>query len=64
MNQTMKPRMDSIESRFAMHDQAQTVSATYDDIFECREGNWKIMRHKVTMHHFTPSPGVTLSPPV
>ena len=43
--------------------QAQTVSATYYDEFERRDGVWKIARRKVAMHHFNPLPGVTLSPP-
>jgi gamma-hexachlorocyclohexane dehydrochlorinase len=43
--------------------QAQTVSATYFDRFERREGVWKIAHRKVKMHHFNPLPGVTLSPP-
>ena len=43
--------------------QAQTVSASYHDDFERREGIWKIVRRKVKMYHFNPLPGVTLSPP-
>ncbi len=43
--------------------QAQTVSATYYDDFERRDSVWKIARRKVAMHHFSPLPGVTLSPP-
>lgn len=42
---------------------AQTVSATYSDEFERRDGVWKIIRRKVKMHHFNPLPGVTLSAP-
>jgi ketosteroid isomerase-like protein len=42
---------------------AQTISATYWDDYERRDGIWKIMRRKVGMHHFSPLPGVTLSPP-
>jgi ketosteroid isomerase-like protein len=42
---------------------AQTVSATYCDNYERRSGIWKIISRKVTMHHFSPLPGVTLSPP-
>ena len=44
--------------------QAQTVAASYFDIFERRGGVWKIARRKVKMYHFNPLPGVTLSPPV
>lgn len=44
-------------------EQAQTVSATYYDRFERRDGVWKIARRKVKMHHFNPLPGVKLSPP-
>lgn len=42
---------------------AQTVSATYTDRFERRDGVWKIARRHVKMHHFSPFPGVTLAPP-
>jgi gamma-hexachlorocyclohexane dehydrochlorinase len=42
---------------------AQTVSATYDDDFERRNGVWKIKVRRVTMHHFSPLHGITLSPP-
>lgn len=42
---------------------AQTVSATYRDDYERRGGVWKIIRRAVTMHHFSPLPGVSLSPP-
>ena len=44
--------------------QAQTVAATYTDHFERRNGVWKIQRRKVTMHHFSPLTGITLSAPV
>jgi len=43
--------------------QAQTVAATYTDRFERREGRWKIARRQVTMHHFSPLVGITLSAP-
>lgn len=43
--------------------QAQTVSATYADDFERRNGVWKIARRKVTMHHFSPLVGITLTAP-
>jgi ketosteroid isomerase-like protein len=43
--------------------QAQTVSATYTDQFERRNGVWKIIRRHVKMHHFSPLTGITLSPP-
>lgn len=43
--------------------QAQTVAATYYDRFERREGVWKIARRKVTMHHFSPLTGISLSAP-
>ena len=43
--------------------QAQTVAATYDDRFERRDGVWKIAQRKVTMHHFSPLTGITLSAP-
>lgn len=43
--------------------QAQTVSATYTDDFERRNGVWKIARRHVKMHHFSPLVGVTLAPP-
>lgn len=43
--------------------QAQTVAATYTDSFERRDGVWKIARRQVTMHHFSPLVGITLSPP-
>jgi gamma-hexachlorocyclohexane dehydrochlorinase len=43
--------------------QAQTVGASYFDIFERRDGVWKIAHRKVKMYHFNPLPGVTLSPP-
>lgn len=43
--------------------QAQTVSASYFDRFERREGIWKIAIRKVKMYHFNPLPGVTLTPP-
>lgn len=42
---------------------AQTVSATYYDQYQRRDGVWKIAHRKVKMHHFNPLPGVTLSPP-
>ena len=42
---------------------AQTVSATYTDVFERRAGVWKIARRHVKMHHFSPLTGVTLAPP-
>lgn len=44
--------------------QAQTVAATYTDRFERRNGTWKIARRKVTMHHFSPLNGITLTAPV
>lgn len=43
--------------------QAQTVAATYTDRFERRDGVWKIAKRKVTMHHFNPLVGITLSAP-
>lgn len=43
--------------------QAQTVSATYTDRFERRDGVWRIVNRKVTMHHFSPLVGITLNPP-
>lgn len=43
--------------------QAQTVAATYRDLFERRGGIWKIARRDVTMHHFSPLVGITLSAP-
>lgn len=43
--------------------QAQTVAATYRDSFERRNGIWKIARRTVTMHHFSPLVGITLSAP-
>jgi len=43
--------------------QAQTVAATYRDRFERRAGVWKIARRSVTMHHFSPLHGITLTPP-
>lgn len=43
--------------------QAQTVSATYTDLFERRNGVWKIAHRHVKMHHFSPLVGVTLAPP-
>lgn len=43
--------------------QAQTVAATYEDRFERRDGVWKIARRKVTMHHFSPLTGITLTAP-
>lgn len=43
--------------------QAQTVAATYTDRFERRQGRWKIVRRQVTMHHFSPLVGITLSAP-
>jgi gamma-hexachlorocyclohexane dehydrochlorinase len=42
---------------------AQTVSATYTDEFERRDGVWKIRVRKVKMHHFSPLVGIELSPP-
>lgn len=42
---------------------AQTISATYTDDFERRDGVWKIKVRKVKMHHFSPLVGITLSPP-
>lgn len=42
---------------------AQTIAATYRDHFERRDGGWKIARRNVTMHHFSPLVGITLSPP-
>jgi gamma-hexachlorocyclohexane dehydrochlorinase len=44
-------------------DVAQTVSATYTDDFERRDGVWKIKVRRVKMHHFSPLTGITLSPP-
>ncbi len=43
--------------------QAQTIAATYRDRFERRDGVWKIAQRDVTMHHFSPLVGITLSPP-
>lgn len=43
--------------------QAQTVSATYRDRFERRNGVWKIALRNVQMHHFSPLVGITLAPP-
>lgn len=43
--------------------QAQTVSATYTDRFERRNGVWKIAHRHVVMHHFSPLVGITLAPP-
>jgi len=43
--------------------QAQTVSATYNDRFERRDGVWKIKFRGVTMHHFSPLVGITLAAP-
>lgn len=43
--------------------QAQTVAATYTDRFERRGCVWKIATRKVTMHHFSPLTGITLSAP-
>ncbi|WP_397584754.1 nuclear transport factor 2 family protein [Sphingorhabdus sp.] len=43
--------------------QATSVSATYTDRFERRGGVWKIAARAVTMHHFSPLLGITLSPP-
>ena len=43
--------------------QAHTVSATYTDRFERRDGVWKIQSRGVTMHHFSPLVGITLAPP-
>lgn len=42
---------------------AQTVSATYTDMFERRDGVWKILKRHVKMHHFSPLVGITLSAP-
>jgi gamma-hexachlorocyclohexane dehydrochlorinase len=42
---------------------AQTISATYTDLFERRDGVWKIKVRQVKMHHFSPLTGITLSPP-
>jgi len=42
---------------------AQTISATYRDHYERRNGIWKIILRNVTMHHFSPLPGVSLNPP-
>jgi hypothetical protein len=42
---------------------AQTIAATYRDRFERRDGIWKIASRDVTMHHFSPLVGITLSPP-
>jgi len=42
---------------------AQTISATYRDHYERRNGIWKIALRNVTMHHFSPLPGVSLNPP-
>ena len=43
--------------------QALTVAATYTDRFERRDAVWKIAHRKVTMHHFNPLVGITLSAP-
>jgi gamma-hexachlorocyclohexane dehydrochlorinase len=43
--------------------QAQTVAATYTDQFENRDGVWKIAVRQVTMHHFSPLVGITLTAP-
>ncbi len=43
--------------------QAQSVAATYHDRFERRDGVWKIARRKVTMQHFSPLTGITLTAP-
>ncbi|WP_298287772.1 nuclear transport factor 2 family protein [Novosphingobium sp.] len=43
--------------------QAQTVAATYRDHFVRRDGIWKIARRTVTMQHFSPLTGITLSAP-
>ena len=44
--------------------QAQTVSATDVNRFEKRGDVWKIAERKVTMHHFSPLVGITLSAPL
>lgn len=43
--------------------EAQTISPTYYDDFECRDKRWKTVHRKVKVHHFNPLPGVTLNPP-
>lgn len=43
--------------------QAQSVAATYTDRFERRDGVWKIALRQVTMHHFSPLVGITLTAP-
>ena len=43
--------------------QAQSVAATYTDRFERRDGVWRIALRHVTMHHFSPLVGITLTAP-
>ncbi len=39
------------------------VGATYYDQLQQREGIWKILQRKVTIHYFNPVPGTVLSAP-
>ncbi|MCF8473996.1 MAG: nuclear transport factor 2 family protein [Emcibacter sp.] len=41
----------------------QMVGATYRDVFERRNGHWKIAKRTVTMHYFNPIPKVEMSKP-
>lgn len=43
--------------------QAQTIAATYRDLFDRRGGQWRIARRAVTMHHFSPLTGIKLAAP-
>lgn len=41
----------------------QIVGATYRDQLQARDGQWRILERKVTIHYFNPLRGTTLSPP-
>jgi 3-phenylpropionate/cinnamic acid dioxygenase small subunit len=47
----------------AKDDVVQMVGATYFDVFERRNGTWKIAHRRVKIHFFNAMPGLVMSPP-
>ena len=41
----------------------QMVGATYRDRLQARDGCWRILERKVTIHYFNPVQGTVLAPP-
>ena len=49
--------------RLAGEDTCTVVGASYYDLLQRREGEWKIVQRKVKIHYFNPIPGAVLSAP-